>query len=124
VVAVSGLAERDTAPARARPEHARLPEAPVQHAGVVLADVPDLLRAHLELPQGQGILVDSVDRERLAAARELALLERYDVIVGIDGTRIATAEQFVKTLNGYARGRAFELRVLRKGVTRILRGEK
>ena len=95
-----------------------------KYAGLVLCQVPDRVLAQVDLDSGRGVLVDEVNRELTADRRGIAAFKRYDIITHVDGARITTAADFVQTLNSMTPGKPFQLRVLRKGITRILRGEK
>jgi hypothetical protein len=94
------------------------------YAGLVLREVPDMLRAQLDLEAGRGILVDEVNRDLTAGRRDIGAFTLYDIVTHVDDVRITTAEQFVTALNAMKPGQAFHARVLRKGLTRILRGER
>ena len=54
--------------------------------GVRCAELPALLRAQLDLPQGQGVLVDEVVADTPA---QRAGLKAYDVIFAVDGKSVA-----------------------------------
>lgn len=54
--------------------------------GVQLAPVPDVLRSQLSIPEGQGVVVESVREGSTGAA---AGLKRHDVILEIDGRKVA-----------------------------------
>src|SRR5688572_8132200 len=53
--------------------------------GAQLSPVPDVLRSQLSIPEGQGVVVDSVREGSTAAA---AGLKRHDVILEIDGEKV------------------------------------
>ena len=95
-----------------------------KYAGLVLCQIPDRVLAQVDLDSGRGVLVDEVNRELAAGRRWIAVFKRYDIITHVDGARITTAADFVRILNSMKPGEPFQLRVLRKGITRILRGEK
>jgi len=95
-----------------------------KYAGLVLSEVPDMLRAQVDLGEGRGVLVDEVNRELTAGSRDIAAFRLYDIVTHVDDVRISTAAQFVRTFNAMKPGHPFQARVLRKGLTRILRGEK
>jgi hypothetical protein len=56
--------------------------------GVRCSELPPLLRAQLDVPEGQGVLVDVAVPE---APADRAGLRTYDVIVAVDGNPIADA---------------------------------
>ena len=76
--------------------------------GVQLSQVPAVLRSQLAIPEGQGVVVESV-REGSAAAA--AGIQRHDVLLEIDGHKIA----------GPADVRAF---LKRESTVQVLRGGK
>jgi hypothetical protein len=53
--------------------------------GAQLAPVPDVLRTQLSIPEGQGVVIESVREGSTAAA---AGLKRHDVVLEIDGQKV------------------------------------
>ena len=62
--------------------------------GAQLAPVPDVLRSQLSIPEGQGVVVESVREGSTGAA---AGLQKHDVILEIDGQKV-TSPADVKSL--------------------------
>jgi hypothetical protein len=54
--------------------------------GAELRPVPDVLRAHLSIPEGQGVVVESVYEGSTAAT---AGLKKHDILLEIDGRKIS-----------------------------------
>ncbi len=107
------------------PRAARPPPQEVQrYAGVILEEVPAMLRAQLPLELGGGVLVAAVDEALTARSRTLRQLQRFDVVTHVGTTALSRPAQLVDALNRTAAGAAFELRVLRRGTVKILRGTK
>lgn len=59
--------------------------------GVGLAPADDTLRAQLNLPAGEGLVVTTVEAESPAAKAGMA---QHDILVSLDGKRLATVESF------------------------------
>lgn len=78
-----GAARSDAAPEP-------VPEAPRAYLGVGGAQVPDLLREHLGLAAGEGVVVRSLDPEGPAAKAGLA---GNDVITRVGGKPVGSHEQ-------------------------------
>jgi membrane-associated protease RseP (regulator of RpoE activity) len=79
--------------------------------GVGCAELPPLLQAQLDLPDGQGVLVDVVVPESPAAR---AGLKAYDVISAVDGTPIADPQALAAAV-GRAGDREVKINYLRAG---------
>ncbi len=75
--------------------------------GAHLGPVPDVLRSQLSIPEGQGVVVESVAPNSTAAA---AGLKRYDVILEIDGKKVASPADLRTLLK-----RDSKARVIRSG---------
>jgi membrane-associated protease RseP (regulator of RpoE activity) len=79
--------------------------------GVRCSELPPLLRAQLDLPEGQGVLVDVVVPERPA---DRAGLKTYDVIVAVDDKLVADAPSLAAAVSG-AGDRELKIDYLRAG---------
>jgi PDZ domain-containing protein len=62
--------------------------------GAQLAPVPDVLRSQLSIPEGQGVVVEAIREGSTGAA---AGLKKHDVILEIDGKKVASPAD-VRTL--------------------------
>ena len=76
--------------------------------GARIGPVPEVLRSHLSIPEGQGVLVESVREGTTAAA---AGLKRHDVVLEIDGKKVAGPADF-------------RARLTREAPIKVLRGGK
>jgi len=79
--------------------------------GVVSGLVPDSLRAHLNLREDQGLLVEEVAPDSPAAA---AKLQRYDIVLKAGGRSLAGVQDLIAAIDG-AKGKKLSLEILRKG---------
>ncbi|HJT35003.1 MAG TPA: PDZ domain-containing protein [Pirellulales bacterium] len=79
--------------------------------GVRCAEVPGLLRAQLELPEGQGVLIDQVIA---GAPAEQAGLKTFDVIVLAAGKKVTTPRDVADAV-AQADGDELEIEYLRGG---------
>jgi len=75
--------------------------------GARISPVPEVLRSHLSIPEGQGVLVEAVREGTTAAA---AGLKRHDVVLEIDGKKVTGPADFRARLT-----RETPLKVLRGG---------
>lgn len=66
-------------------EQPEKPQATDYWIGVRCAEVPEVLRAQLDLPEGQGVLIDQVIAD---APAEEAGLKTFDVIVSVAGKKV------------------------------------
>lgn len=66
-------------------EQAEKPESTDYWIGVRCAEVPEVLRAQLDLPEGQGVLIDQVIAD---APAEEAGLKTFDVIISAAGKKV------------------------------------
>ncbi len=95
--------------------------------GVMLdaAPLPDLLVKHLELEPGQGIRIANIHRDSPA---DKAGLERDDIIVGFEGSRVDDHQQFVDDVRKAGIGAEVSLEIIHLGkrqtVTLTLEGLK
>jgi len=92
--------------------------------GLILSEVPEMLAAQLPIEHGRGVLVAAVDEKTLAAQRDLKLLHTHDVVTHLNGDTVDSPEEFQMVLSGIPPGAPLDVRVLRKGITRILRTER
>ena len=69
------------------------------YIGVAIAPVDDALRAHVDLPEGAGLLVQQVWE---GSPAEDAGLEQYDIIVSADGTDLTEMGDLVEAVNNHA----------------------
>ncbi|HVR73010.1 MAG TPA: hypothetical protein VMT52_01705 [Planctomycetota bacterium] len=118
---------RDAEPARRRrgTRIARAPDdAPGAFDGVVLEAIPDVVRAQVDLDNGLGMLVTEVGEGAGRRKGGLGLLQRHDILTHVGTTPVTSARRFADAWNSMATGEEFEIRVLRKGILRILRAVK
>ncbi len=80
--------------------------------GVGYADVPEMLSVHLGLKVGDGVLVGGVHKE--SAAGE-AGIERFDVIVKIDGEIVRGGRGLVKLMSGKSAGDEVSVELIHRG---------
>jgi hypothetical protein len=95
-------------------------DGPVRSSGVVLEELPEVVRAQVDIPDGRGILVSDVDESLTRGATDLSVLRRFDVILNVNDAIISRPAKFTEALNALAPGEAFQIRVLRKGIVVIL----
>jgi hypothetical protein len=89
--------------------------------GVVLAPVPDLLRVHCALPEGEGQVIEEVLPGTLAARTGL---RRHDVLLGVNGLPAGDAADVRAAVEAVPEGKEVVLRVLRAGRTEEVRGTR
>jgi hypothetical protein len=92
--------------------------------GLGLVSVPEVLAAQLPIEEGRGVLVASVDDKALAAERDLKRLRVHDVITHLNEDTVDSPEEFQEALLKIPPGAPIDMRILRKGITRILRTER
>jgi len=130
IVQVRSGEERSRVPAEAgaassERRKARGPEGgPAAFAGVALENVPEVLRSQLDLAESHGVFVAEVDPARTKQSRVLSVLERFDVVTHVGDVKVGTPVKLVDALNSIPKGQGFHLRVIRKGVTTILKAER
>jgi S1-C subfamily serine protease len=83
-----------------------------------------MLAAQLPIEEGRGVLVASVDEKALAAERDLKRLRVHDVITHLNEDTVDSPEEFHRALQQIPPGAHIDMRILRKGITRILRTER
>lgn len=93
---------RRVAPGLERPGFGRF--GPEVVRGAQLGPVPDVLRTQLSIPEGQGVVVESVREGSTAAA---AGLKRHDVILEIDGEKVTGPADVRARLQRDSKVRAF-----------------
>lgn len=92
-------------------------EAPKVMLGVQMMGVPDVLRGHLGLEKGSGVLISAV-HEGLPAAN--AGLKPYDIVVGAGGKEPIDDQALRGMLHDLNAGDKLELSVIQKGERRKL----
>lgn len=86
--------------------------------GVSVVEVPDLLAAHLELPNGEGALVRMVTP---GSAAEKAGVRMHDVLLKVAGMPVAGHPGLAEIVAKRQAGDTVELEVMRKGETHQLK---
>lgn len=86
--------------------------------GVEVAPVPEVLRAHLDLPE-KALLVERVAPG--SAAADMGL-RRYDLLLRVDGTSVATSREVARILARQDHPPTLEVEVLRRGGRQTLSG--
>ncbi len=79
--------------------------------GVRCAELPELLRAQLDLPQNQGVLIDQVIAD---APAQQAGLKTFDVIVSVSGKDVGNAGDVAEAV-AEAKGEELKIEYLRGG---------
>jgi membrane-associated protease RseP (regulator of RpoE activity) len=91
---------------------------PEKWIGVVTAPVPEMVRAQLpSLPEGVGVTVFMVAKESPAMA---AGLERFDVIMRVDGQPVSSPQDLQQIINKRNFGTQARLELIRKGAAKQL----
>jgi hypothetical protein len=119
--------DRDAGPARRRrgTRVARGPDdVPRAFDGVVLEAIPEVVRAQVDLESGLGMLVTAVGESAVGRRGGLGHLQRHDILTHVGTTPVTSARRFADAWNSMGTGEEFEIRVLRKGIVRILRAVK
>jgi len=113
----SGAPEEDPAPAprkaepkKAEPKKAE-PKAPRPWLGIQPEELPDELRAQLDLADGEGLLVTEV---LSGSPAEKAGLKKNDILTKIDGKAVKGEEALAKFMSSAKAGQEATLTVLRK----------
>ena len=95
---------------------------PGKRLGVTIRpQVPAELRQYLELQDGVGLMIESVQSGTLAEALGL---QRGDIVVEIAGLAIGGPEDVQKALGGVEVGKSVEVRFLRRGVEKTASATK
>ncbi len=85
-------------------------------AGATLEKPSEALRAHIEIPGGEGLVVTRVEP---GSAAEAAGLLRHDVLLEIDGENVRSVQDARRRL-----GKASRITVIRKGLKRTIQAER
>ncbi len=118
VVAIEPPADDAPAPAAVRPGQAedagadRLQAEPSAFAGVVTAELPEMLAAHLNLRDSGGIIVRAVVPNGPAAAAGMMI---HDVITHIDGAPLASPEDLSREILARKPGEKVSLGLIHEG---------
>ncbi|MCK6479240.1 MAG: PDZ domain-containing protein [Planctomycetes bacterium] len=80
--------------------------------GVTVSEVPDLLRAHVKVPAGEGLVVEEV---LPGTAAERMGLRRHDLLLSVNGIPVSTAAEVRSAVGAAGEGGALRLRILREG---------
>ncbi len=108
---------------KAEPRKAE-PKAARPWLGVQPEELPDELRAQLDLPEGEGLLVTDVVA---GSPAEKAGLKKNDILTKIDGKAVKGEESLSKFMSSAKAGQEATLTVLRKSKTQTIKvtiGEK
>jgi len=111
-------------PKRAEPKKAEAPKAPKPWLGVQPEELPDELRAQLDLADGEGLLVTDVVT---GSPAEKAGLKKNDILTKIDGKAVKGEESLAKFMSTAKAGQDATLTVLRKSkvvTVKVTIGEK
>ncbi len=84
----------------------------VGYLGVVTADIPEVLTAHLGIAKGEGIIVRSVMPD---SAAEEAGIKTNDIITHLDGAQTGSPLEFSKLVKEYTAGSPIKLRLIQEG---------
>ena len=80
--------------------------------GVELYDTPEILIKHLGLEPGQGQVIRNV---YLNSPADKAGLDRDDVLIGLEGNKIASQQEFIGTMQNSQPGAKIKLEVIQGG---------
>ena len=108
---------------RAEPRKAE-PRAPKPWMGISPEELPDELRAQLDLPEGEGLLITEVVA---GGPAEKAGLKKNDILTKIDGKAVKGEESLAKFMASAKAGQEATLTVLRKSKEQTIKvtiGEK
>lgn len=87
--------------------------------GLVVKPLDPALRSHFDLPDGSGVLVESVMRAGPAAK---AGIKRNDIIVTADGQKISSLEGLKKAVEkSGSEGKAMNIEVIQRGTKRVVK---
>lgn len=96
----------------------RVPLRPARTLGVVVNPVPEVLRAHLQIPR-EAVLIEDVLR---GSAAEKAGLKRYDVLLSVNGESMGSALALRRFMSTVGPGKPLRIRILRHGKPLDLEG--
>lgn len=117
-------APRKAEPKRAEPKKAEAPKAPKPWLGVQPEELPEELRAQLDLPDGEGLLVTDVVS---GSPAEKAGLKKNDILTKIDGKAVKGEETLAAFMSSAKAGQEATMTVLRKSkvvTVKVTIGEK
>ena len=100
------------------------PKAPRPWLGISPEDLPDELRAQLDLPEGEGLLITEVVA---GGPAEKAGLKKNDILIKIDGKAVKGEESLAKFMASAKAGQEATLTVLRRSKEQTIKvtiGEK
>ena len=108
------------APADARQEALPMPEAVAErpYLGVILDPLPDLLMKHLQLPEGEGVLISELVA---GGPAETAGLEVGDLLVEVEGEKVGTRDEVRASLEKHGVGDEVELGIIHQGERKKVR---
>jgi glycerophosphoryl diester phosphodiesterase len=102
----------------------------LRHGGLVLGPVPAIVRAQTDLAEGWGTIVLAVEggvlevEEGSRRPAELAPLRLHDIVLKVNRDPTNGPEALVEALARLQPGETFHYRLLRRGITEIVRAEK
>lgn len=115
-LAIEAPADNTPPPAAAlEQEIAAQPQPPAKNSaflGLISQPVPEILREHLGLQQGAGVMVRSVIPDSPAAK---AGIVANDVITRVDNKEITTPEELTKAISAHQPGDELKISVVHKG---------
>lgn len=101
------------APSQRRDMESTAPRQPRWLVGLVVSPLGPALRAHFDLPEGRGVIVESVMRGSPAAE---AGIKTNDLIVTADGRRVASLEDLRAAVEKAGKeGKAMKLDIIQRG---------
>ena len=113
-------AGKDARAARGRRVGASQRVAKPGSAEVTFGEIPDVVRAQVELAEGEGVLVLDAAKGRRTRTGVLGVLQRYDIVTRIGSRSVRSPRDLVDELARHRRGEEITLRLLRKGGMKIL----
>lgn len=97
---------------------------PLEYGGVLLTALPKMVQAHLDLREGEGLLVREIQERTTRRPSQTAPLELYDVLTHVDMWRVSNPKQFLAAMESVPPGSTFRYRLLRKGWAKIVTATK
>jgi hypothetical protein len=86
-----------------------------ERLGIVIKEMPEVLRTYLELSPGAGLMVDSVQSDTLAEALGL---KANDIVMSINDRRIHSPASVQKALADIPKGDVVTVKIVRRGERR------